>query len=778
MFERRLKILLMILSVVIAVLVARAAEVQIFQRVMWSAEAIDAMKRPHTVQASRGSIRDVKGRLLAVDEPCIDACVDYRAIQSPPDDEWVRQTALARLHSQLGDPYAKAPKKQRKAMVSEEIERVGNDITAMWAKLAHESGKTPEEIDSVREAITRRVEMQRRYVQFRNFQRASAKQAHSHEDLTAWKRWVLEGGSNMPDVDQFRITVAEQLEPHVILPAVGNETQNELGKNIDQYPGLVLRPGTHRFYPYHDVACHLLGQLAKVNREDLDRDAKADPGDLRAYLPNDSIGRTGIESLCEPTLRGTRGRYEKIVGDERIVSSQDPVPGQDVTLSIDIDLQQQIQTAFSDAELRGSDGKVVERALLHGAAIVIDVPTGEVRAMVSFPTYDLNTIDEQYAKLHDDDLNQPLLNRATMAQHEPGSTVKPVVGLSAIAAGLWTVDQTVECTGYLVLDKHKYSQGRCWVASRFFKELGGAVAHHPVPWDAPHPTGFLNFSDGLERSCNVFFETVADRLKVDLLSEWYSRWGLGRPTGIGIAEVRGMLPTSRHLPAWKKRAVGWFAGIGQGLVAATPIQMANIAATIARDGIWMRPTLLAGGDDAVPGVRDGSYEGVPRRVDLQIPPEAMKAAHDGMFRVVNSKAGTGTGLVKGDDLLASAMIAGKTGTAQAAPLHLIERDESGRPVLDERGKPKTQLLEPSTPSNPNLAALWYRGSGLEGKDLDHAWYIGFAPADHPQIAFAVMVEYGGSGGVAAASVAREALEGCIIRHYLTVRPLAATAGAD
>lgn len=311
MFERRLKILLMILSVVIAVLVARAAEVQIFQRVMWSAEAIDAMKRPHTVQASRGSIRDVKGRLLAVDEPCIDACVDYRAIQSPPDDEWVRQTALARLHSQLGDPYAKAPKKQRKAMVSEEIERVGNDITAMWAKLAHESGKTPEEIDSVREAITRRVEMQRRYVQFRNFQRASAKQAHSHEDLTAWKRWVLEGGSNMPDVDQFRITVAEQLEPHVILPAVGNETQNELGKNIDQYPGLVLRPGTHRFYPYHDVACHLLGQLAKVNREDLDRDAKADPGDLRAYLPNDSIGRTGIESLCEPTLRGTRGRYKK-----------------------------------------------------------------------------------------------------------------------------------------------------------------------------------------------------------------------------------------------------------------------------------------------------------------------------------------------------------------------------------------------------------------------------------------------------------------------------------
>src|SRR5205823_7107963 len=117
--------------------------------------------------------------------------------------------------------------------------------------------------------------------------------------------------------------------------------------------------------------------------------------------------------------------------------------------------------------------------------------------------YDLNALDEQYARLREDDLNEPLLNRATMSQREPGSTMKPVTGLAALASGVIGVNDGIECTGYLVLDGVRYSKGRCWVASYYEKLLGPeGVKHHPVP--VPHPTGFLTFSDALERSCNVY----------------------------------------------------------------------------------------------------------------------------------------------------------------------------------------------------------------------------------------------------------------------------------
>jgi penicillin-binding protein 2 len=222
--------------------------------------------------------------------------------------------------------------------------------------------------------------------------------------------------------------------------------------------------------------------------------------------------------------------------------------------------------------------------------------------------------------------------------------------------------------------------------------------------------------------------------------------------------------------------IGWFAGIGQDYVLATPLQMANVAATIARDGVWVRPSLLSSDQPPV-ATSPGALGDGPARVDLQMPPEAIKAAKLGMFRVVNSLAGTGTGLIAGDPLLASAMVAGKTGTAQASRMRVQKRDDSSHVIHDENGKPVYEFLEPSTVEKPNPDALWYRGSGHENKDLAHSWYIGFAPVDHPQIAFAVMVEYGGSGGVAAASVAREAIEGCIMRHYLTVKPPDVAAGS-
>lgn len=772
MFERRLKLVLLLMSVFVAALVLRAADVQLLHRDYWKQEAVDAMKRTHLIETSRGRILDFRGRVLAEDQPCINACVDYRAVPTDhPDEDWVKDQAIDRLKAQLSDPYdaSTTTRAQRAEMRQTEILKVRSDIEKMWVKLAEISGRSLDEIDDVRASITRKVEWRRRYTWVRNFNRAQEKHTLSREETSAWKKWMVEGGGSGADtdMDKFAVKVAEQFESHVVLPAVDNEVQNELGKNIESYPGLILRPGTHRYYPYHEVAAHLLGHLGRVDQRDLED--KVEKDELREFLPNDLAGKSGVEMLCEPTLRGARGRIEKVVGDERILSTLAPLPGEDVRLAIDVELQRMIQTSFAHAQIRDAEGKVVESdAILHGAAVVIDVPTGQVRAMVSYPTYDLNRLDEQYALLAGDNLNHPLMNRATMAQVEPGSTVKPMVGLAAITSGVQKVDDTIECTGYLVLGGVRYGMGRCWVASKFGAQLGGHVAHHPVPWDAPHPTGFLTFSDGLERSCNVFFETTADRLGIDRLSDWYGRFGLGRVTGVGISEVKGRLPIFYPLPQWKRRSAGWFSGIGEGFISATPIQMANVAATIARRGIWMRPTLLANATNEQPSTRPGAIPDGPDRIDMHLSPEAVNAAQEGMFRVVNSKAGTGKALIAGDDVLASAMLCGKTGTAQTSPIAMPMLDTLGKPVLDDEGKPRMQLLAPSTLENPNVLAPWYRGSGNEGRDISHAWYIGFAPREHPQIAFAVLVEYGGSGGIAAASVARAALHDCINLHYLRV----------
>src|SRR5207302_6850487 len=174
------------------------------------------------------------------------------------------------------------------------------------------------------------------------------------------------------------------------------------------------------------------------------------------------------------------------------------------------------------------------------------------------------------------------------------------------------------------------------------------VAHHQIPPEDPHkgvgenPDGFLNFTDALQRSCNVYFETVADRLGLEGLSYWMNHFGLGRPTGIGIAESCGMLPN--EYSGDQRDFTTWTAGIGQGHVGVTPIQMANIVATIARRGIWMRPRLLRGDlktSPYHPAKGGAEWDHIPDQVDLKLSPEALEAAWQGMIKVVNTKAGTG-----------------------------------------------------------------------------------------------------------------------------------------
>jgi cell division protein FtsI/penicillin-binding protein 2 len=204
-------------------------------------------------------------------------------------------------------------------------------------------------------------------------------------------------------------------------------------------------------------------------------------------------------------------------------------------------------------------------------------------------------------------------------------------------------------------------------------------------------------------------------------------------------------------------------------VAVTPLQMANVAATIARDGVWVRPKLLR--DGAPKNYPPGAQDHVPPttqladRVDLGIPPEALRAVRQGMFNVVNGRAGSG-----GEARRADVMVAGKTGTAEAALLRAPKVDpKTGKMVRGADGRVELETLEMSTHDVPNPRAPWYRATGRQGDQPHHSWFVGFAPADDPQIAFAVMVEYGGSGGGAAGSVAKRIVELCVRHGYLTVK---------
>ena len=786
MFERRLKVFLGVLVLFTAVLVLRAAQVQVAEREDWQKRAADATRRTDRRETTRGEILDVRGRRVAIDVPCVDACIDYRALTGEPNRAWLREVAGRRLQDRLGTAYAQLPRDRRRALLEEEVRKVRQDVDRMWARLAKVANRPLEEIEDARRSIVEKVRMRRRYVWYYNYERhmrkrrggGGAQAGAASQPASVWRKWLLDDGDGGPDVDSFEVSVSEETEKHVVLRDVDKALQTELGKYSDSFPGLELRPSTHRIYPYGQAACHVLGRMAKVTREDIESSPLI--GDeLRQYEPNDLIGRGGVEALAEEVLRGTRGKVDKVEGRE--VFAQEAQPGRDVKVSVDVELQHDVQALFNAVEIRTKTPEdregVVEKVPMHGAAVVIDVKTGEVRVMASAPGYDVNAFDAEFARLSDpNDLDRPLLNRATQAQLEPGSTVKPLMGLAAVASGVRRPDEPYECTGYMVVNGKPFGQGRCWVNSMFHSDLCEvalrgevchrfpcpAVKHHPVPSKAPHPTGLLTMPEALERSCNPYFESIAHGLGPGRVSEWFLKFGIGRPTHVGISESKGRVPGNDEMAG---RSISgmfstWMAGIGQGPVGATPLQMANVAATIARDGVWVRPRLLTAESAAAVGPTTNE----PERVDLGLPPEALKAVREGMVRVVNGRAGSGD-VVRRPDML----VAGKTGSATAAPTKVAVIDPvTKQPVRGEDGKVVKEPLRPSTLADPNPAAPWYRGTGRDGTDLTHAWFIGFAPADEPQIAFAVLVEYGGSGGGAAGTVAKDVIQLCINHGHLKV----------
>lgn len=490
-------------------------------------------------------------------------------------------------------------------------------------------------------------------------------------------------GHQMRDPDDIRIAARKRppFEGIVIERDIDWASIVALETHEHELPGVRLDVGPMRTYPEGGLASHLLGYVGEVSAKDLrNRDQ---------YRPGDRSGKTGAEQTWESSLRGSSGAQQIEVDARgrrlRVLSEAGGQQGESLYLTIDKRLQ-----AFAEQLLDKQEGSI----------IAIRPKTGEVLAMASAPGYDPNKFargigNTDWRALLENEL-RPLNNRALQGQYPPGSTFKIVTAAAALEENVIAPETKIFCGGSHQLGNRTY---RCW-------KRGGH--------------GEMDLHDALAESCDVYFYQVGQKLGVDRIAIYAKRFGLGEATGIDLAnEKSGLVPTRD----WKKERYGesWYAGetlsvaIGQGFLLATPLQIANLAATIANDGLRMKPQLIEriqSSDGETLYAMEPETRG---RVGLQ--PRTLQQIREALRSVVHARKGTGKAA-----RLETIDVAGKTGTAQVFKM--------GKEQI------KTDTL-----------ARHLR---------DHAWFIAFAPVDNPEIAIAVLIEHaGGGGGSRAAPLAHD-----------------------
>jgi penicillin-binding protein 2 len=481
-----------------------------------------------------------------------------------------------------------------------------------------------------------------------------------------------------------KVTGRAKYYPLVLASNISRDQVEIIEENRLRLPGVEIEMKPVREYSSNLLAAHLLGYIGEISDDDLDKKGYED------YNPGDYVGKNGIERSWEHELHGNDGGRQLEVDARgrvlRTVSESYPTVGNSVVLTIDAAVQKQAEKAFGDQA---------------GAAVALDVNSGEVLAFVSTPSFDPSLFSGKLPadiwKSYLEDKRHPLENKALTGQYPPGSTFKVITALAGLENGVINESTSVNCSGSY--------------------ELGGSVFKC---WNK-HGHGTTSLKKSLRESCDVYYYQLGERLGVDLIAQTAKKFMLGAPLGIGlINEKPGLIPTS----VWKQKRFGkrWYHGetlpvaIGQGYVLMTPIQLASMISTVANDGTIYRPFLVKRIVDA-----DGKplKEFRPEIIGRTgISPDKFRLVKQGLFAVVNEPGGTG-GMARLNDV----RVAGKTGSAQVVKLRDSRR---------------------ATPYQ-------YR---------DHALFVAFAPYDKPEIAVAVVVEHGEHGGSAAAPIA-----GRILRAY-------------
>ena len=460
-----------------------------------------------------------------------------------------------------------------------------------------------------------------------------------------------------------RIKHARRDRPVLLADKLTWQQVAPLSARLHRFPGLNVQAGTHRFYPYKELTSHLIGYLSLARS-----------GDLKAgYLHSEYVGRSGLERTMETRLHGTLGSQQEEVdarGRRIAVMKQDPPKmGEDIRLSINVDVQQ--------AAAKAMTGRT-------GAVVVMDVHTGEVISLLSLPGIDTNQftlgLEQQQWQAWLEDERRPLLNRTTQAAYPPGSTWKMVSGFAGLRHHIPLATGSTFCPGYVELADRRL---RCW------KRTG----HKRV-----------NLHQAIMHSCDVYFYELGDKLGMENLSEEGHLWGFGEATGIPLPpESRGHLASGLQT-LHNGRKHNWYRGItmitaiGQGQTTVTPIQMARFAAAIANGGDILKPHLEA---DQPPEII--------RHVDLKS--DYLKRIQEAMFAVANKPGGTAYSRLRH----AAWHIAGKTGTAQVIAMAQDDdkKKKSKIPELD-RHKDHAWFMGYAPYENPKIAFAIFVEHGGHG----------------------------------------------------------------
>jgi penicillin-binding protein 2 len=449
----------------------------------------------------------------------------------------------------------------------------------------------------------------------------------------------------------------------------------------NELPELDTVMAHRRLYPRNGFMAHLIGYVGEVSEEMLNRPR------FELYNPGDVVGQSGVELEYNNILMGQNGSKQVVVNSKgKEVGQLDEKPavaGKPLKLTIDIDLQIAAEQALGDR---------------NGAIVAMDPRTGEILAMASRPTFDPNDFavrisHDEWKKLINDD-DHPLLNKAIQAQLAPGSTFKIIMATAGLQEGI-AQDMKVNCNGGADFYGRYF---KCWV-----------VAEHRVH-------GITDINKAIYQSCDVFFYTLAEKLGIEKIAKYATMFGLGQKTGIDLPqEASGIMPSEE----WKLRNYKqkWFAGetisvgIGQGAVAATPVQMMRAIAAISSGGRLVRPH-LTNPTDLPPGVIPASN--VPDETNIPMDPKNWEIVTDAMAGVVNPGGTAALSHLQGIDF------AGKTGSAQ-------------------------------TISNALKAKL-----GAVGKAdfKDNGWFVGVEPRRNPEIVVCTLLEEGEHGYLAARTAAQ------------------------